>query len=489
MPTFPTLPSKWIHNKYRREDGSFASGKVTWSHGAFLDDSTDNETTVPTTIEKVLGAAGLPGEYLVELHITNDPQDNPTGTFWTCTEQIDNTPVRVQQFQILATQPHGDSAADPIEFADLVPVVVPATAATGLATQASVTNLASRVTALESGASPAVPQGGANNVYALRQLGTGAGQAVPGNDPSVTNTRTPSALSVATGTIIDGAVTTVKIANGGVTSAKVDSTIVTSTQLTTALNALAAASIDFDGNGSGFTTLAGDLTVQDAIISLVTALENHMAATTNAHGIVDTSKLALLDSSGRLKIPISSDTLTALGYRAMFQTAAGDVLMSEGGVTPRTYLFPSADAGNARVAADTSITSTTMATRGMTVQVLAGRIYQFVNMIRYQGDDTSDLAVQYAVPASTVGVFQLIGASASAGSVTTPPNFNSHIPITDKAPIGCIAGQDMIATTMGFFQAGANGTFDAQVALNAGTVAATLRGGFNGSWLALQMIG
>jgi hypothetical protein len=78
----------------------------------------------------------------------------------------------------------------------------------------------------------------------------------------------------------------------------------------------------------------------------------------------------------------------------------------------------------------------------------------------------------------------------AATSIVTPPNYTTHAPITARAGLGAIAGQDMVGIAQGFFQAGANGTFDAQVALNtAGAATATLKGGFDGSWLALQMIG
>lgn len=95
---------------------------------------------------------------------------------------------------------------------------------------------------------------------ALRSIGSGAGQVVAGSDARLTDTRTPTDLSVTTAKIVDDAVTAPKIAAGAVGASEIADDTVGVAELATVLKFNATPPVcTYDvslGNGQTYTITA-----------------------------------------------------------------------------------------------------------------------------------------------------------------------------------------------------------------------------------------
>jgi hypothetical protein len=102
-----TVTRKWLHQKYWDVNGTEpGTGSVKFALTAWTDDATDDETFAPGSLTEPLDENG---EFLVELRINDDPQENPTNTAWSVTETV-NGQQRTRLIQLLAANPKGDSS-------------------------------------------------------------------------------------------------------------------------------------------------------------------------------------------------------------------------------------------------------------------------------------------------------------------------------------------------------------------------------------------
>jgi hypothetical protein len=102
-----------VTGTYKKQDGSAASGRVTFQLSSPLIDGSTNEMRRPVPINAILNASG---SISASLTATNDPTTVPTGVTYTVVEYITDAPIRTYSVEIAY-----NAAGATLDLADLVP--------------------------------------------------------------------------------------------------------------------------------------------------------------------------------------------------------------------------------------------------------------------------------------------------------------------------------------------------------------------------------